>query len=110
MASGLAKHTDKEPRVRTDRPDPPPTSLRQTHGIPIDSIGEISGGPIVHVRAGWFVPAFDAGRAHWYDVERDQWMKLRRLCDRRLHWPAELFEPGSWRSCKRCRRMIGDQA
>jgi hypothetical protein len=32
--------------------------------------------------------------------------RMRRLCDGRLHWPAELFEPGDWPSCGNCRRII----
>lgn len=65
------------------------------------------------VRPGWFVPVSgDAERAHWYDLDppaaarRAAIPPMRRLCDAERFHPADLLEPGAWRSCRRCRAMI----
>jgi len=90
---------------RTDRPDPPQAVIDLGAGVA--RRGCVSGPPLENVRHGWFLPIWSFGRAHWYDHQvRDKVRELRRLCDGEVSRAADLLEPGTWPSCRRCRAMI----
>lgn len=94
---------------RRDRPDPAQGEIAL--GNTIARAGMTSGPPIRRVRPGWFLPIGECDRAHWFDLaSRDGVRELRRLCDGVLHRPADLLEPGTWASCKRCRTVIRAQS
>lgn len=93
---------------RHDRLDPDQGAL-SIGGV--ERVGLVSGPPLERVAGQWALPVDGYTSAHWYDaVTLEGARRMLRLCDGRVDVAGHLLEPGSFPSCRRCRKIINGKA